>query len=152
MDADLIPVRLTLESTTRDDDGSVELPIRIMTTGKLKPTTTGFMLRYVESISDESTGEVMSSPVTLTLQADRVVMNRAGEFGSTMVFVKDTRFQGLYHTPYGDMGLALYTTHVYCKASREKGTVRLEYQIDMNGRYASTQTIALDYVAEGAAC
>ena len=152
MDADLIPVRLTLESTTRDDDGSVELPIRIMTTGKLKPTTTGFMLRYVESISDESTGEVMSSPVTLTLQPDRVVMNRAGEFGSTMVFVKDTRFQGLYHTPYGDMGLALYTTHVYCKAAPEKGTVRLEYQIDMNGRYASTQTIALDYVAEGTAC
>ena len=110
------------------------------------------MLRYVESAADDNTGEVMSSTVTLTLQPDRVVMSRAGEFGSTMVFVKDTRFQGLYHTPYGDMGLALYTTHVYCRAERDKGTVRLEYQIDMNGRYASTQTIALDYVAEAAPC
>ena len=152
MESDLIPVRLTLESASRDDDGAMDTPIRIMTTGKLKPTTTGFMLRYVESATDEGTGEVMSSPVTLTLQPDRVVMNRAGEFGSTMVFVKDTRFQGLYHTPYGDMGLALYTTHVYCKASREKGTVRLEYQIDMNGSYASTQTISLDYVAESVPC
>lgn len=152
MESDLIPVRLTLESSSRDDDGAVDTPIRIMTTGKLKPTSTGYMLRYVESATDEGTGEIMSSPVTLTLQPDRVVMNRAGEFGSTMVFVKDTRFQGLYHTPYGDMGLALYTTHVYCKAAKDKGTVRLEYQIDMNGRYAATQTIALDYVAEGVPC
>ena len=152
MESDLIPVRLTLVSSSRDDDGAVDEPIRIMTTGKLKPTTTGFMLRYVESATDDYTGEITSSPVTLTLQPDRVVMNRAGEFGSTMVFVKDTRFQGLYHTPYGDMGLALYTTHVYCKAGRDKGTVRLEYQIDMNGRYAATQTIALDYVAEAAPC
>ena len=152
MDAVLIPVRLTLESSSRDDVGAADTPIRIMTNGKLKPTSTGFMLRYVESATDEGTGEVMSSPVTLTLQPDRVVMNRAGEFGSTMVFVKDTRFQGLYHTPYGDMGLALYTTHVYCKAAKDKGTVRLEYQIDMNGHYASTQTIALDYVAEDVPC
>lgn len=148
MDAALIPVRLTLKSSSRDDDGAEDTPIRIMTTGKLKPISTGFMLRYVESAADEGTGEITSSTVTLTLQPDRVVMSRAGEFGSTMVFVKDTRFEGLYHTPYGDMGLALYTTHVYCKADREKGTVRLEYQIDMNGHYAATQTIALDYVAE----
>lgn len=152
MDSDLISVHLTLESSSRDDDGAIDAPIRIMTTGKLKPTSGGFMLRYVESAADEATGEIMSSPVTLTLQPDRVVMNRAGEFGSTMVFVKDTRFQGQYHTPYGDMGLALYTTHVYCKAGKDKGTVRLEYQIDMNGRYASTQTIALDYVAEDVPC
>lgn len=152
MEPDLIPVRLTLVSSSRDDEGAADEPIRIMTTGKLKPTTTGFMLRYVESAADDNTGEVISSTVTLTLQPDRVVMSRAGEFGSTMVFVKDTRFQGLYHTPYGDMGLALYTTHVYCKAERDKGAVRLEYQIDMNGRYASTQTIALDYVAEAVPC
>lgn len=152
MESDLIPVRLTLESFSRDDDGAVDAPIRVMTTGKLKPTSTGFMLRYIESAADEGTGEIMSSPVTLTLQPDRVVMNRAGEFGSTMVFVKDTRFQGQYHTPYGDMGLALYTTHVYCKVGRDKGTVRLEYQLDMNGHYAATQTIALDYVAEHASC
>ena len=151
MESDLIPVRLTLESSSRDDVGAVDTPIRIMTTGKLKQTPTGFMLRYVESAADEGTGEIMSAPVTLTLQPDRVVMNRAGEFGSTMVFVKDTRFQGLYHTPYGDMGLALYTTNVYCKAAKDKGTVRLEYQIDMSGHYA-TQSIALDYVAEAMPC
>ena len=152
MVSDLIPVRLTLESRTRDDDGATDVPIRLRTTGKLKPISSGFMLRYMESAADETTGEIVTSPVTLTLQPDRVVMNRTGEFGSTMVFVKDTRFQGLYHTPFGDMDLALYTTHVYCRATQEKGTVHLEYQLDMNGRYASTQTISLEYVAEGAAC
>lgn len=152
MDSTLIPVRLTLESSSRDDSGTVDTPIRIMTTGQLKPISSGYMLRYVESATDEGTGQITSSPVTLSLQPDRVVMNRAGEFGTTMVFVKDTRFEGLYHTPYGDMGLALYTTHVYCKTAPDRGTVRLEYQIDMHGRYAATQTIALDYVAEAALC
>ena len=152
MDATLIPVRLTLQSSSRDDSGEVDAPVRIMTTGQLKETPSGYLLRYVESATDEGTGEVTSSQVTLSLQPNRVVMNRAGEFGTTMVFVKDKRFEGLYHTPYGDMGLALYTTHVYCKATPTKGTVRLEYQIDMHGHYASTQTIALDYVAEVAPC
>lgn len=152
MDSTVIPVRVTLESSSRDDSGALDAPIRIMTTGQLKPTPSGYVLRYIESAADDATGQVTSSPVTLSLQPDRVVMNRAGEFGTTMVFVKDTRFEGLYHTPYGDMGLALYTTHVYCKAAPEKGTVRLEYQIDMRGSYAATQTIALDYVAEAGAC
>lgn len=152
MDSTLIPVRLTLQSSSRDDDGAEDAPIRLMTTGQLKPTSSGFVLRYVERSTDEGTGEVTASPVTLSLQPDRVVMNRSGEFGTTMVFVKDTRFEGLYHTPYGDMGLALYTTHVYCKAAADRGTVRLEYQIDMHGRYAATQTIALDYVAEVSPC
>lgn len=152
MDSTVIPVRLTLESNSRDDSGAEDTPIRIMTTGQLKPTPSGFVLRYVESATDEDTGEITSSPVTLSLQPDRVVMNRAGEFGTTLVFVKDTRFEGLYHTPYGDMGLALFTTHVYCKAAPDRGTVRLEYQIDMHGSYAATQMIALDYVAEAASC
>ena len=152
MDSTLIPVRLTLTSSSRDDTGAEDTPIRIMTTGQLKPTPSGYMLRYVERATDDDTGEITSSPVMLTLQPERVVMSRAGQFGTTMVFVKDTRFEGLYHTPYGDMGLALYTTHVYCKASAEKGTMRLEYQIDMHGRYAATQMISLDYVAEAVPC
>ena len=36
----------------------------------------------------------------------------------------------------------------YSKLSEEKGTLRLEYQIDMNGGYAATQTIQVDYTAE----
>ena len=152
MDEALIPVRLTLLSSSHDDDGEISAPIRITTTGQLKQTPSGFLLRYVESTTDESTGEVTSSPVTLSLQQDRVVMNRAGAFGTTMVFKEDTRYEGRYHTPYGDMGLALYATRVDCKAARDKGSVRLEYQIDMHGRCAATQVIELEYVAENVSC
>lgn len=144
----LIPVRLTLVSTAKDDRGEADQPIRVMTTGKLRKTPSGFMLRYEESSSEEGSGVVTISPVILNIQPGRVVMTRKGEFGTTMVFVKDTRFEGIYHTPYGDMGLAIFTTQVYSKLSEEKGSLRLEYQIDMNGGYAATQTINLDYTAE----
>jgi len=148
MDKALIPVRLTLVSTAKDDRGETDQPIRVMTTGMLRKTPSGFMLRYEESSTDDATGEVTTSPVMLTMQPGRVVMTRMGDFGTTMVFVKDTRFEGLYHTPYGDMGLAIFTTQVYSKLSEERGSLRLEYQIDMNGGYAATQTISLEYTAD----
>lgn len=148
MDKSVIPVRLLLVSASRDENGLEDEPIRIMTTGKLKPISSGFLLRYEENFPDEVTGQNQISQVTLSLQPERVVMSRSGEIAATMVFVKDTRFEGIYRTPYGDMNLALYTTHVSCRATPEKGSVRLEYQIDMHGRYAATQIISMDYEAE----
>lgn len=148
MESQLIPVRLTLISSSHNDRGDAEEPIRMMTTGQLRQTPRGFMLRYEENLTDEDTGRIQTSPVIMTMQPGRVVMNRLGDFGTTLVFVKDTRFEGPYRTPYGEMDLAIYTTHVSTKLSPEKGSIRLEYQIDMNGGYAATQIIALDYVAE----
>jgi len=148
MESKLIPVRLTLTSSSHDDRGVAEEPIRMITSGQLRQTPSGFMLRYEENLSDEDTGHVQMSPVLMSMQPGRVVMNRLGDFGTTLVFVKDTRFEGPYRTPYGEMNLAIYTTQVQTKLSPEKGSLRLEYQIDMNGTYAATQTIALEYTAE----
>lgn len=149
MKSTAIPVRLLLTSSSRDERGEESPPIRILTTGRLKQTPSGFLLRYEESGAD-ATGEMITAPVTLSLQPSRVVMTRYGDFASTMVFVKDTRFEGQYHTPYGNMDLALYTTRLYCRATPEKGTLHLEYQLDMQGTWTSTQLISLNYEAEGA--
>jgi len=149
MDQNLIPVRVTLTSIARDDQGEEDQPIRVLTTGKLRKTPSGYMLRYEETSVDDATGQAIVSPVILAMQPGRVVMTRTGDFGTTMMFMKDTRFEGQYHTPYGEMALALFPTCVSTRLGTDKGSVRLEYQIEMNGRFVSSQTINLEYVAEG---
>lgn len=151
MDVKLIPVRLTLTSSGHNETGEVEEPIRVMTSGQLRKTPLGYMLRYEESLHDEDTGQVQISQVILSMQPGRVVMNRLGDFAMTLVFEKDTRFESQYHTPYGNLMLALYTTQVHVKLSPEKGSIFLEYQIDSNGTYAITRVIAMEYTAEGQA-
>ena len=75
-------------------------------------------------------------------------MTRLGDYGTTMVFVKDRRFEGAYHTPYGDLALALYAMQVQCKVAEDHGSVHLEYQLDMQGSYSAVQCIDVSFCAE----
>ena len=86
-------VLVMLTGSTLDERGNPEEPVRVMTTGELKPTPSGgYMLRYQESQEDDATGETLTQEVLLLMQSGRVTMTRLGDFGTTMVFVKDRRF------------------------------------------------------------
>ena len=151
MDTKMTPVIVTLSSYARGERGEKETPIKLMCHGRLRPTSDGYMLRYQEVQTDDSTGENAVQDVILTLQpmdGPRVTMTRLGDYGTTMVFVKERRFEGAYHTPYGDLGLALYAMQVQCKLAEDHGSVHLEYQLDMQGSYSAVQCIDISYCAE----
>lgn len=146
---DIKPVLVTINSYARSGDES-DAPMRLRCNGQLRPTSSGCMLRYQEVQSDEGTGESVSQDVILAIQPDRVTMTRLGAYGTTMVFVKDCRFQGAYHTPYGELELALFTTNVTVQTGPDSGSVHLEYQLDMQGNYTVVQVIDVTYATEGA--
>lgn len=150
MEQKIRPVLVTLMSSAHTGGNEEDAPIRLRCRGHLRETAGGYMLRYQEVQTDDDSGQSVTQDVILGLQKDRVTMTRLGSFGTTMVFVKDHRFEGAYHTPYGDLGLALYPTQVVCQAGPESGFVHLEYQLDMQGSYAAVQTIDVTYTAEGA--
>lgn len=141
------PVLVTLLGAARSDAGEMDEPIRLMTTGELKPLTNGYMLRYQESQPDEGAGSVTTQDIILMMQPGRVTMTRLGAFGTSMVFVKDRRFEGAYRTPYGEMGMALFATQVSVNVGPERGSVYLEYQLDIQGSYAAMHTLKLEYAA-----
>ncbi len=144
------PVIVTLSSYARGEHGEKEQPIRLMCHGKMKPTGEGCMLRY-EEVQQDDTGATLRQDVILNIQAGaqpRVTMNRLGEYGTTMVFVKDRRFEGAYHTPYGDLAMALYAMQVQCRVAEDHGSVHLEYQLDMSGNYSAVQCIDVSFCAE----
>ncbi len=150
MENKMIPVIVTLSSYAKGEHGEKEQPIRLMCHGKMKPTSDGCMLRYQE-VQQDDTGETLVQDVILNIQQGgepRVTMTRLGNYGATMVFVKDRRFEGAYHTPYGDLGLALYAMQVQCRVEEDSGHIHLEYQLDMQGSYSAVQCIDVSFCAE----
>ena len=149
MAIDVKPVLVTLTSCARTATEE-DAPMRMRCRGQLRQTPSGWMLRYEEVQKDEGSGESIAQDVILGIQSERVTMTRLGAYGTTMVFVKDRRFEGAYHTPYGDLELALFATQVNVQAGPESGSVHLEYQLDMQGSYAAVQVIDVTYTTEGA--
>ena len=143
------PVLVTLMSQARTATEE-DAPMRLRCAGQLRQTAGGYMLRYQEGQTDGASGEPISQDVILALQPDRVTMTRLGAYGTTLVFVKDRRFEGAYRTPFGDLGLALFPTQVNVQMGENSGSVHLEYQLDMQGSYAAVQVIDVTYTAEGA--
>ena len=140
-------VLVTLCGTSQAEGETPDEPIRLMTTGTLEQRGEEYILIYEESQTDEGTGAIMTQEIELSMQPGRVTMTRKGDFGTSMVFVKDRRFEGAYRTPYGDLDMAVYATQVSCRLSPAEGHVRLQYQLDMQGMYASMHTMELTYTA-----
>ena len=126
-------------------DQMPDYPIQFMTTGKLIYTNPGeAMLQYVESQEDEETGEITKSDISLFISDGKVTMERSGDFSNTMVFSRGKRFEGVYHTPYGEMDMAVFTREAACRIGNKDGSMHLKYQLQIQGNYASTNELHLE--------
>ena len=131
-------------------DKTPDFPVQFMTKGKLFLSGDDpAVLEYTESQQDEETGEITTARITLTMEKNRVTMTRKGDFSNTMVFVPEHRFEGVYSTPYGDMDMAVFSRGVHCDIGEKKGSVHLKYQLDIQGSYASSNELHLEYSADG---
>ena len=125
-----------------------DYPIQFMTVGNLSYTNKDeALLEYAESQQDEETGEILTSDISLSLRNGRITMERKGDFSNTMVFAKGQRFEGVYHTPYGEMDMAVFTKEAACKFGKTEGNIHLKYQLNIQGNYTSTNELHLEYKA-----
>ena len=130
-------------------DQTQDYPIQFMTVGDLQYSDPeNIMLKYVESQEDEETGEIVKSDIILSVRNRQVTMERKGDFSNTMVFSKGKRFEGVYHTPYGEMNMAVFTREAAYRLGRTDGNLHLKYQLNIQGSYASTNELHLEYRAE----
>ena len=127
-----------------------DYPIQFITRGMLHlGEKNAAVLEYTESQQDEETGEIITAQVTLAMEKNRVTMTRQGDYSNTMVFVPEQRFEGIYQTPFGDMDMAVFARGVRCDIGERKGSVHLKYQLDIQGAYASTNELHLEYTENG---
>ncbi len=142
-----IPVVISMASLA-SYDGITNDPMELVTTGMLFPQDRSAMLKYTENTEDEMTGEMTEAEIQLELRKDLVTMNRSGEFSNTMLFQRDRRYETTFHTPYGDLPMAVYARDVKCDMGKDSGTVHLRYELSMQGTYASTNELHLEYRAK----
>ena len=139
------PVFINLLAIARYDH-MPDYPIQFMTTGRLRYSKPDeVQLQYAESQQDEETGEIIKSDILLSLRDGRITMERKGDYSNTMVFVPEQRFEGVYQTPYGAMDMAVFSRGVRCDIGDRKGSVHLKYQLDIQGAYASSNELHLEY-------
>jgi len=132
-------------------DHMPEYPIQFMTAGKLwYKSPEEALLRYTESMQDEATGEITTNEVSLSVAGGRVLLNREGPVSNSMVFAENQRYEGTYHTPYGEMAMGVMARGVSCDMGPEKGSVHLRYELNLQGAYTSTNELHLAYRAEPA--
>lgn len=142
------PVFINLLAIARYDQ-MPDYPIQFITTGRLDyRNDREATLQYVESQEDEETGEITKSDISLSLSNGKVTMERSGDYSNTMVFSRGKRFEGVYRTPYGEMDMAVFTKEAACRIGNREGSLHLKYLLQIQGRYASTNELHLEYRAD----
>ena len=102
-------VLVSIMGWTHDDDEPADT-VRLLTTGTLAGRRDSWRVDYTETQPDNETNDV-----TLTLDHGVVTMERSGAYATSMVFDQGRRFEGNYHTPYGDLAMGVYPTLVKYK-------------------------------------
>ena len=140
-----IPVLISIKSNAHREDGAEDESMSMLTSGQLEVDDVTAVIHYEESI-DES---LPPQPVEIRVEDETVTMNRGGEYVTQMVFRLGCRYEGQYHTPYGDMDLALYCTRLGYDLGEDGGSLEVSYQLDINGRFAAMHDLELNLFRQG---
>ena len=140
-----IPVLISLKSTAHREEAAEDERMSMLTSGTLEVDDAKAVIRYEESI-DES---LPPQPVEILVEEETVTMNRGGSYSTQMVFRLGCRYEGQYHTPFGDMDLALYCTRLGYDLGDDGGALELSYQLDINGKFAAMHDMELNLFKQG---
>jgi len=140
-----IPVLISLKSNAHRDEAAEDETMSMLTSGQLEVDDTTAIIRYEESIDEN----MPPQPVEIRVENETVTMNRGGSYSTQMVFRLGCRYEGQYHTPYGDMDLALYCTRLGYDLGDDGGALELSYQLDINGKFAAMHDMELNLFRQG---
>ncbi|MBR6184648.1 MAG: DUF1934 domain-containing protein [Clostridia bacterium] len=137
-------VLLSVMGWTHEDDDPSD-SVRLLTTGTMTGGKDAWRIDYTETQPDNE-----SSDVTLLMDKGVVTMQRSGTFATSMVFEQGRRFEGSYRTPYGDLAMGVYPTHVkYQVEDGPVGEVDLTYQLDLQGQFAAMHELRIRFCPSG---
>lgn len=118
--------------------------IQLLTTGEWTHEKGIDLIRYEEALEDGGN----RTQVLLSLQDGGVTMLRQGAYETNMVFRKGQRYESQYTTPFGTMEMAIFCTKVNYSIREQGGALRLHYQLDLNGQYASMHQMEMRFAVK----
>ena len=133
-------VLLSVTGWSQEDQEKAE-PVRLLTCGTLSGEKEAWRLDYTETQPDNQAHDVV-----VTMGKGVVTMQRLGPYSTSMVFEKGRRFEGVYHTPFGELDMGVYATQVkYAVDSESTGEVNLQYQLDLQGQFAAMHELRIRF-------
>ncbi len=129
------------------NQGSEDEAMHLVTTGVLSGDQDAWRLKYTETQPDTD----MKHNITVTMNHGVVTMQREGQYGTSMVFEKGRRFEGLYDTPYGALDMGVFATQVKYQVDDAFGEVNLQYQLDLQGQFAAMHELKIRFAPRGRA-
>lgn len=138
-----IPILLTLHasSSVGGEPGEV---VQLLTTGEWTYQDGAHLIRYEEALDENAS----PTQVQLSLQDGAVTLQRNGSYETNMVFRKGQRYESQYTTPFGTMEMAIFCTKVKYAIKEQGGTLQLQYQLDLNGQYASMNQMEMRFAVK----
>jgi uncharacterized beta-barrel protein YwiB (DUF1934 family) len=143
----VIPVLISISSLAHREEVSEDEKMTMLVSGELELEDDRAVIRYEETL-DES---MPPQKIEVIVEDESVTMLRGGAYATQMVFRMGSRYEGMYHTPYGEMELAVYSTRVDYDIGEDGGTLELSYQLDLNGKFAAVHDMELHLFANGTA-
>lgn len=117
-----------IKMTNRDHMTNEDAVTELTTTGSVDGTADDLRIGYVET--DEAMRGCMT---TLHIENRRLAtMTRTGAYAAALTIEQDRRHNCLYSTPFGEMMMGFYGKRVDVALGPQRGTVSLDYTIDLN--------------------
>ena len=130
-----LSVLISIQSSAYRDDSTEVEALQLLVPGEmeLSDDKRTAVLRYEETIDKD----VPPQQVTVTVTDDSITVDRDGEYASLLFFKNANSFQTVYHTPVGDMDVAVYCTYLKIQLDEYGGTLAMRYQLDLNNQFAA---------------
>ncbi len=120
-------IMLSIRST-QQFEGCDEEKIDLMTEARLYERGGKFYISYEES---ELTG-LVGTRTTVKIDGDTITMMRTGTYSSEMLFGKNQRHVGLYHTEFGAMTISTHTNELKSTINKDGGQLEIDYTVEVD--------------------
>ncbi len=130
---------------TQTDAAGEESRIELVTVGSRHEKDGVSYVTYRES---EISG-LEGTTTLLKLYPDRMTLVRMGAVEQKQEFVPGLRSDGAYITPYGSLKMAVVTRSLERAAAGGKDAVMAGYDLEINGRWQSYNTLSVEIREEG---
>ncbi len=137
-----IPVKIRIKTTVSNENGRETFELATFGRYCIKGRTRYLLYEEVLDV-----GKVRS---VVKITADEIVILRRGPVEMNMKFQRNKELAGRYKTPYGILDIATCTKELAhsCGEEERKGSVRIQYDLKMQGALAGTYDLQLQFEEE----